>query len=112
MLNVTKLLLLKILHTAIWIFYNLVVAYLLYAVVFGQIDVRVWVCLGLIGLEALILLVFKNICPVTIIARKYSASQKENFDIFLPNWLARYNKQIYTGIVFVIIVILILRLSF
>jgi hypothetical protein len=36
---------------------------------------------------------------------------KANFDIYLPNWLARYNKQIYTSIVLIAIVILIYRLA-
>ena len=27
--------------------------------------------------------------------QKYLNSTKENFDIYLPNWLAKYNKQIY-----------------
>ena len=32
-------------------------------------------------------------------ARKYSDSTKANFDIYLPEWLAKYNKEIYTTIV-------------
>ena len=34
-------------------------------------------------------------CPLTIVARRYSDSQLPNFDIYLPIWLARYNKHIY-----------------
>ena len=106
-----KLGLVKVIHTIIWVFFNLVIFYLLYAVVADKIDKWVWICISLILLEGVILLVFKNICPVTLIARKYSKSQKDNFDIYLPNWLARYNKQIYTTIVLIAIVILIYRLS-
>jgi hypothetical protein len=58
-----------------------------------------WICNGLIVLAGIILLVFKSICPVTLIARKYSNFQKPNFDIYLPKWLARYNKEIYTTII-------------
>ena len=76
----------------------------------NRVDKWVWICLGFILLEGLILLVFKNVCPVTVVARKYSTSQRDNFDIYLPNWLARYNKQIYTSIVLVAVVILIYRL--
>ncbi|MGB3081016.1 MAG: hypothetical protein WBB31_18180, partial [Saprospiraceae bacterium] len=64
---------------------------------------------GLIALEGLVLLVFKSICPVTLIARKYSDSTRANFDIYLPNWLAKYNKLIYTIIVGIALVILIIR---
>ena len=105
-----KLVLIKILHTIIWVFFNVVIFYLLYAVIIGRIDKWVWICISLIILEVITLMVFKKICPVTLIARKYSDSQKDNFDIYLPNWLAKYNKEIYTVIVLIAIAILIYRL--
>lgn len=108
--NDVKLTLVRILHTVIWIFYNIVIFYLLYAVIVNRIDKWVWICLGLIFLEGLILVLFKNICPVTIVARRYSQSQKDNFDIYLPNWLARHNKAIYTSIVGISVIILIYQL--
>lgn len=43
-------------------------------------------------------------------ARKYSHSSKANFDIYLPNWLAKYTKLIYTSILVVIIIITIYQL--
>jgi hypothetical protein len=45
-----------------------------------------------------------------LIARKYSDSPKDNFDIYLPNWLAKHNKMIYTAIVLVALAILVYRL--
>jgi hypothetical protein len=108
--NDQKLLFIKVLHTLIWVFFNVVIFYLLYAVVTNRIDKWVWICLGLIVLEGLVLLLFKKMCPITVVARKYSDSKQDNFDIFLPNWLARYNKEIYTSIVLVSVIILIYRL--
>jgi hypothetical protein len=105
-----KLLIVKIIHTIIWLFFNVVIFYLLYAVIINKIDIWVWICIGLVLLEGLVLLFFKMFCPLTIIARKYSNSTKDNFDIFLPNWLAKYNKLIYTSIFVVAIVILIYQL--
>lgn len=105
-----KLLLIKILHTLIWIFFNVVIAYLFYATISDRIDKWVWICFGCIFLEVIILLVFKNMCPVTVLARRYSDSEKANFDIFLPNWLAKYNKQIYSGLLIIVIAILVYRL--
>lgn len=105
-----KLTLIKIIHTAIWVFFNVVIFYLLYAVLTDVIDKWVWICLGAIAGEGLVLLIFKNICPVTLWARNYSTSKSDNFDIYLPNWLARYNKLIYSTIVTVIVVILTYRL--
>ncbi len=77
-----KLLIIKIVHTLIWGFYNVVLFYLLYAVIVDVIDKWVWICIGLVLLEGVILLSFKMFCPLTIMARKYSDSSKDNFDIF------------------------------
>lgn len=110
MTSETKLILIKVVHTLIWVFFNIVIFYLLYAVIADKIDKWVWISLGLILIEVITLIVFKNLCPITVIARNYSQSTKANFDIYLPNWLAKYNKQIYTVIVFVALVILIIRL--
>lgn len=111
MTNAQKLTATKLIHTIIWVFYNSVISYLLYAVISDKIDIWVWICFGLILVEGLILLIFKNVCPVTIIARRYSDSKKDNFDIFLPNWLAKHNKLIYSTIVLLILCILIYRLG-
>ena len=105
-----KLTLIKTIHTAIWIFYNVVIFYLLYAVIAGKIDKWIWIGLGVFLFEAIILLIFKMKCPLTIIARRYSDSGKDNFDIYIPNWLAKHNKMIYLSILVIIILILIYRL--
>jgi len=105
-----KLILVKWLHTMVWIFFNIVIFYLLYAVIINKIDKWVWICLSLIILEGVILLVFKKMCPITLIARKYSDSTDHNFDIYLPEWLAKYNKLIYTTIVIIAVIILIIQL--
>lgn len=106
----SKLLRIKIVHTLVWIFYNLVLAYLFYAVIVNKIDKWFWIGLGSFVLEGIILLLFRNMCPLTIMARKYSASTKDNFDIFLPNWLARYNKLIYSILLGICLVLLVYRL--
>lgn len=107
-----KLLKIKIIHTLIWLFFNVVIFYLLYAVIMDKIDLWIWICIGLVVLEGMVLLSFKMFCPLTVMARKYSDSTKDNFDIFLPNWLAKYNKLIYTTIFGIAIFILIYRLIF
>ena len=106
----SKLVLIKLLHTLVWVFFNVVIFYMLYAVIVDKIDLWLWIGFGLVLLEGLTLLVFKFFCPLTIMARKYSDSTRDNFDIYIPNWLARYNKLIYTSIVGVILVITVIRL--
>jgi len=106
----TKLITIKIIHTAIWLFFNAVIFYLFYAVITNTIDKWVWICIGFILMEGVVLVVFKRMCPITLIARKYSDSTKDNFDIYLPNWLAKYNKSIYSTLFAIIIVLLTYRL--
>ena len=108
--QVSKLTIVKVIHTAIWIFFNLVIFYMTFAIITNKIDKWVWICIGIILLEGLTLMLFKRMCPITLIAQKYSDSKKDNFDIFLPNWLAKYNKTIYTSIFLVLIIILLYRL--
>ncbi len=106
----TKLTFIKIIHTIVWIFFNVVIFYLLYAALTGRLDRYVWISVGLILLEGLVLVVCKGFCPLTILARRYSNSTRDNFDIYLPNWLARYNKLIYISIIIVALGIWVYRL--
>jgi len=110
MQNDAKLIVVKVVHTLIWVFFNFVIFYMLYAVIRDRVDIWVWIGYGLIFLEGATLLVFRFFCPLTLIARKYSDSTKDNFDIYLPNWLAKYTKLIYTSIMVIIIILTVYRL--
>lgn len=104
-----KLVAIKLLHTAIWVFFNVVIFYLAWAVITGRLGPLFWIGWGLILAESVTLLAFRWYCPLTVWARRYSDSSRANFDIYLPEWLARHNKTIYTGIMAVILVLTILR---
>ena len=110
MTDKSKLILIKTIHTLIWIFFNIVIFYMLYAVLTNNLNKWLWIGYGLFVLEGITLLAFKFFCPLTILARKYSNSSKENFDIYLPNWLAKYNKLIYTSILGIIVILTIYQL--
>lgn len=110
--SISKLTTIKIIHTLIWIFFNTVFFYMMYAVFINKIDQYVWMGIGLFLLEIIVLLIFKNVCPLTLLARRYSNSTKENFDIYLPNWLAKYNKQIYSFLGMIFIGSLVYRILF
>lgn len=108
--NTSKLVLIKTLHTLIWLFYNVVIFYLLFAVLTNRIDKWVWICIGLVCFEGVTLAINRLSCPLTGIAKKYSNSEKNNFDIYLPDWLAKYNKVIYTSIFVASLLILFYRM--
>lgn len=105
-----KLLTVKIVHTLIWLFFVTTIFYILYSGITNRITIFTWIAIGLIVGEGAVLVIFKMFCPLTLIARKYSDSEKDNFDIFLPNWLARHNKIIFTTIYLAGVIILLIRL--
>ncbi|MCM4161584.1 hypothetical protein FHG64_11755 [Antarcticibacterium flavum] len=104
-----KLLAIKLLHTLVWSFFVFIIFYIVYSGLTNKITLFTWIAIGLVVAEGLVLLVFKMFCPLTLIARKYSDSQKDNFDIFLPNWLAKYNKIIFTTIYIAGVILVLIR---
>ncbi|WP_215225063.1 hypothetical protein [Echinicola shivajiensis] len=104
-----KLLIIKLVHTIIWMFFVLVIFYILFSGISNRINIFTWIGIGLIIFEGLVLLIFNMYCPLTVLARNYSNSQRENFDIFLPNFLAKYNKIIFTSIFLLGLIIVIFR---
>lgn len=102
-----KLIWIKTLHTAIWVFFNIVLIYLFYAVITHNIDYLFWLGIGAFVFEFIILMIYKWNCPLTFWARHYSDSTKDNFDIYLPNWLAKHNKTIYSILIVILLAIFI-----
>lgn len=105
-----KLITIKITHTLIWVFMVAVIFYVLYSGIINQINILTWICIAIIILEGMVLMAFKMSCPLTVLARKYSDSTKHNFDIYLPEWLAQYNKQIFTIIFMFGLITVLLRI--
>lgn len=93
-----KLNLVKLIHTFIWVFFNVVIFYVAYAVIVDRVDIYVWIGVGLVFAEGVLLALNKLRCPLTNIAEQYTDSKEDNFDIYLPNWLAKHTKIIYTSI--------------
>jgi hypothetical protein len=49
----------------------------------------------LVWVEVFVLAANRMRCLLTALARRYTEDQTDNFDIFLPEWLARHNKTIF-----------------
>jgi hypothetical protein len=90
----------KLLHTVIWI---ILVACILAIPVFGlQGRFRSALILsGVILAECLVLAANNGRCPLTDLASRFTDERADNFDIYLPLWLARHNKTIF-GTIFVV----------
>ena len=87
----------KVAHTVIWaIFAGCIVA--IPGLAWLGHD-RVAVVLILVVLvEVLVLIANGWQCPLTTVAARYTTDRRDNFDIYLPQWLARYNKVIFGSI--------------
>ncbi len=86
--------LIKLIHTVVWGFF---VACIIAIPVFGFAG-RFRLAFGFVAVvmvEALILVFNRYRCPLTDIASKYTDDRRDNFDIYLPLWIARYNKEIF-----------------
>lgn len=99
----------KLLHTLIWVFFVAVIGYVLYSGISGHITVYTWIGIGLVFLEGAVLLICGGACPLTHWARRYSDSQKDNFDIYLPNVIARYNQHIFTTLFLMGVALVLVR---
>jgi hypothetical protein len=51
-----------------------------------------------VSIEVITLAVNGMRCPLTGFAARYTDDRADNFDIFLPAWLARNNKRIFGSI--------------
>jgi uncharacterized membrane protein len=84
----------KVAHTIVWaIFAGSIVALPIAA--FHQRMGLALVLISLVMVEVLILVANKFRCPLTNVAARFTADRSDNFDIYLPLWVARYNKQIF-----------------
>ena len=84
----------KLLHTVVWLF----VAGCIVAIPFaGAWSHFRWagVLTGLVLAECTVLAVNRGRCPLTDLAGHYTRDRTDNFDIYLPRWLARRNKTIF-----------------
>jgi hypothetical protein len=83
----------KLLHTVIWAFFVTIPIYG-YA---GDFFIS-GILIGIVMLEVFILAINKFRCPLSNIAARYTDDRKENFDIYIPIWLAKRNKQLFGGL--------------
>ena len=107
--NNAKLITIKWAHTIVWAFFVFVILYIVYCGFTNNINNWTWIGIGLIIGEGLVLLIFKRQCPLTVLARNYTDAQEENFDIYLPRWLAKYNQEIFTSIFLIGLIMVLYR---
>lgn len=89
----------KLVHTIAWAFFaGCILAIPVYAW-HGHFAAAA-VLFAIVFVEVFIILLNHWRCPLTDIAARYTDNRQDNFDIYLPLWLARYNKQIFGSLFF------------
>jgi hypothetical protein len=84
----------KLLHTVAWAVFAGAIVAIPISAWFRQFDWVVGLSLLVAG-EVVVLALSGWSCPLTAVAARYTTDRQPNFDIYLPEWLARYNKQIF-----------------
>jgi hypothetical protein len=93
----TALRAIKLAHTFIWaVFASAIMAIPIAA--WQRHFTWVGVLAGIVSIEVIILLINRLRCPLTAIAARYTDDRRANFDIYLPLWLATYNKLLFGGL--------------
>jgi polyferredoxin len=94
----------KATHTVVWALFAGCILAIPVASWRGRHGAAAWFA-AIVACEVAVLVFNGWRCPLTSIAARYTDDRRQNFDIFLPEWLARYNKQIFgalyvAGVVF------------
>lgn len=100
--------LVKLLHTMIWVFF---VGCILGIPVFSYAgDLRISaILIAVVTLEVIVIVANKRRCPLTSIAARYTTDRRDNFDIYLPEWLARYNQVLFGSLFLIVVLYTILK---
>ena len=91
---VGKLRLIKLAHTAAWAFFVACILGIPLAAWMGRFGVAL-LCGVAVLVEVAILVVNAWSCPLTAVAARYTDDRRPNFDIYLPELVARHNKAIF-----------------
>lgn len=99
MRDATVLVAIKAAHTLIWAFLAGSILAIPVLAALGQWRLTAALA-GVVLLECVVLAANGMKCPLTSVAERYTDDRSDNFDIWLPAWLARNNKRIF-GTLFV-----------
>jgi hypothetical protein len=84
----------KLVHTVIWAFFASCIVAIPVLALQDRLTAAA-VLSGVVLVECLIILANAWRCPLTGVAARYTDDRRDNFDIYLPEWLARHNKTIF-----------------
>lgn len=87
----------KAVHTIVWAFFAACIVAIPMASWRGEHQVAAWLAV-IVFVEVVVLVLNNWRCPLTSVAARYTDDRRENFDIYLPRWLAKHNKLVFGGL--------------
>lgn len=84
----------KITHTIVWAFFAGCILAIPWFAWQGRLKAAM-ILIVITMIEVAVLFLNRMRCPLTDVAARYTSDRRDNFDIYLPLWLARYNKHIF-----------------
>ena len=84
----------KTVHTLAWLVFASAILAIPIATALTALTWAMWLSLFVWG-EVFVLVLNRMRCPLTAVAERYTEDRAGNFDIFLPEWLARNNQLIF-----------------
>jgi hypothetical protein len=78
-------------HTVVWAFFVACIFAIPLAAWRGALGIAAWFAAS-VAVEVIVSAANGWRCPLTSVASRYTDERRDNFDIYLPNWLARHNK--------------------
>ena len=101
--------LLKTIHTVIWVIMataNVAAFYLAFA---GRFNLWFFISIALLGGEIFVIVINRWHCPLTDIMASYTTERRPNFDIYLPEWLAKHNIRIFSILIALEVIVVVVR---
>lgn len=81
-------------HTVVWAFFVACILAIPFLTTLGRQRLA-WFFVLVVAGEVAVLALNGMTCPLTKVAARYTDDRRDNFDIYLPEWLARHNKMIF-----------------
>ena len=90
----TALRAIRTLHTVVWAFFAGIIVAIPVVAWQRRFGLLLWLA-GIVLVEVVVLAANRMRCPLTAVAARYTDDRRDNFDIYLPLLIARYNKHIF-----------------
>ena len=84
----------KLVHTVVWALFAGCIVAIPYFAWIRRLNTAA-VLIAIVTVEVTVLVANRMRCPLTGIAARHTDDRRDNFDIYLPLWLARHNKLIF-----------------